>query len=120
MLRRIVLTFACLTLFSLPTAVHAQGFVLPGIGPTNRSVGGAGTAAALDATGALHWNPAVILDLPESRVDLRPSFSTRDTMSDRALGHLRARPTAILGFRRSLRSVGSIATRRAAGRLDWA
>ncbi len=48
----------------------AQGFVLPGVGPINRSMGGAGTAAPLDANGALHWNPGSITALPQSRVDI--------------------------------------------------
>lgn len=48
----------------------AQGFVLPGSGPINRSMGGAGTAAPLDASGALYWNPAAISGLPQSRADI--------------------------------------------------
>lgn len=47
-----------------------QGFVLPGVGPINRSMGGAATAAPLDATGALNWNPATISGLPQSRADI--------------------------------------------------
>ena len=48
----------------------AQGFVLPGVGPVNRSMGGAGTAAPLDTLGALHWNPASISAIPENRFDI--------------------------------------------------
>lgn len=44
--------------------LHAQGIALTGIGPVNRSMGGAGTAAPLDAMGALHWNPGSISALP--------------------------------------------------------
>ncbi|MCA8999072.1 MAG: outer membrane protein transport protein [Planctomycetaceae bacterium] len=36
----------------------------------NRSMGGAGTAAPLDAVGAIHWNPASISGLDGRRVDL--------------------------------------------------
>lgn len=48
----------------------AQGFVLPGVGPINRSMGGAATAAPLDAVGAIHWNPATLTGLKQSRFDL--------------------------------------------------
>ncbi len=44
-------------------AVQARaqyGIVLSGAGPVNRSMGGASVGAALDATGALYWNPASI------------------------------------------------------------
>lgn len=42
------------------SSLQAQGIALTGIGPVNRSMGGAGTAAPLDAMGALHWNPGSI------------------------------------------------------------
>ena len=50
-------------------AARAQGFVLAGAGPVNRSMGGASTAAPLDATGALFWNPATLSGLPSSELD---------------------------------------------------
>src|SRR5262245_7113922 len=62
-----------LALFSLQcasTSTFGQGFVLPGLGPINRSMGGAATAAPLDAVGALNWNPATISGLSQSRVDI--------------------------------------------------
>jgi len=40
-----------------------QGIVLPGVGPINRSMGGAATAAPIDSAGAIHWNPATITNL---------------------------------------------------------
>ena len=60
------------------SAAFAQGIVLPGVGPVNRSMGGAGVALPLDATGAIHWNPASISFLPESRVDLAGDFLWAD------------------------------------------
>ncbi|MCA9087564.1 MAG: TonB-dependent receptor [Planctomycetaceae bacterium] len=48
----------------------AQGFVLSGSGPVNRSMGGAGTAAPLDSIGSLQWNPASITRFETSRFDL--------------------------------------------------
>jgi len=40
-----------------------QGIFVSGVGPVNRSMGGAGTAAPLDAIGALNWNPGSISGL---------------------------------------------------------
>ena len=56
--------------FVSTSVTYGQGFVLPGVGPVNRSMGGAGTAAPLDATGALNWNPASISGLSQSRADI--------------------------------------------------
>lgn len=52
----------------------AQGLVAPAVGPVNHSMGGAGTAIPLDATGAIHWNPASISGLKRSQVDLGFGF----------------------------------------------
>lgn len=68
-MRARVLAFtACLTLAG--SQAFGQGFVMPAVGPVNKSMGGAGTAAPLDATGALHWNPASISGLSSSRFDV--------------------------------------------------
>lgn len=53
-----------LTAVAPSSSLQAQGIALTGIGPVNRSMGGAGTAAPLDAMGALHWNPGSISALP--------------------------------------------------------
>lgn len=52
------------------TAVSAEaaGLALSGVGPINRAMGGAATAAPIDAGGALHWNPGSISGLPQSEV----------------------------------------------------
>src|SRR4051794_83109 len=74
-----VLAFAVL----LPGRASGQGIVLPGVGPINAGFGGAGTAAPLDATGALHWNPATITALKD-RVDIGVELlSSRNTVSSR-------------------------------------
>lgn len=50
-----------------PNCAFAQfGAQLTGVGPINRSMGGASTAAPLDTLGAFQWNPATILALPTS------------------------------------------------------
>ena len=57
-----------LTAIAPSSSLHAQGIALTGIGPVNRSMGGAGTAAPLDAMGALHWNPGSISALPTNEL----------------------------------------------------
>ncbi len=52
-----------LTALSPSSSLHAQGIALTGVGPVNRSMGGAGTAAPLEAIGSLHWNPGSISGL---------------------------------------------------------
>src|SRR5690348_13529813 len=53
---------------TLTTSAQAQGVYMPSIGPINQSIGGAGVAAPIDATGALYWNPATISGLQSSEV----------------------------------------------------
>ncbi len=55
-----------LVLLVLGENLRAQGVALSGIGPVNRSMGGAATAAPIDSFGALYWNPATIVALPAS------------------------------------------------------
>lgn len=62
------LLFAILILAGSYTQVQAQGIYLPTSGAVNRSMGGASTAAAVDAVGALYWNPAVISGLEKSEL----------------------------------------------------
>lgn len=59
-------------------SVRGQGIAVTGVGPINRSMGGAGTAAPLDAIGALHWNPASISALPQAEV----SFGMEALLAD--------------------------------------
>ncbi len=56
------------TMSAATASVRAQGIALSGVGPVNRAMGGAGTAAPLDAGGALHWNPASISGMPQSEM----------------------------------------------------
>jgi len=60
------------------------GDSLTGVGPINRSMGGAAVAAPIDAGGALFWNPASIAGLSDSEMefglellDVRTSLSSR-------------------------------------------
>jgi long-chain fatty acid transport protein len=57
------------------TPAQAQiGLALSGVGPINRSMGGASTAAPIDAAGALYWNPATITDLPSNEMEFGIGF----------------------------------------------
>lgn len=47
----------------MPLFSYGQGVILTSTGPVNRSMGGAATAAPLDALGALRWNPATLSGL---------------------------------------------------------
>lgn len=71
---RLSVCLALICIGGLSSALFAQGIVLPGVGPVNRSMGGAATAAPLDATGALRWNSATITGLNRSEFDVSLEF----------------------------------------------
>jgi long-chain fatty acid transport protein len=65
--RRVALSL----LAALTAALSARaeiGFIVSGVGPVNRSMGGASVAAPVDPSGALYWNPASISGLPQSEI----------------------------------------------------
>jgi long-chain fatty acid transport protein len=51
-----------------PAARAQQGISIAGTGPINLSFGGASTAAPLDASGALYWNPATLVGLEHNEL----------------------------------------------------
>src|SRR5215471_16743720 len=65
---RLALALVAAAALALPARAEI-GFLLTGVGPVNRSMGGASVAAPLDATGALYWNPATLSGLPRSEID---------------------------------------------------
>ena len=67
--RRLVLSALALGLCVLPAKAQI-GVLFTGAGPVNRSMGGASTAAPLDASGALFWNPATTSGLTTSSIDI--------------------------------------------------
>ncbi|GAB5444215.1 MAG: outer membrane protein transport protein [Fuerstiella sp.] len=68
---RTSLSLAAFLLFAATgPAAFAQGILVSATGPVNRSMGGAGTAAPLEAQGALFWNPASISALESDEVSL--------------------------------------------------
>ncbi len=73
------------------TTADAQGIALDGVGPINRAMGGAATAAPIDSMGALLWNPASISGLPSSEMAiglelLLPTERLSSTIAAGALG----------------------------------
>ena len=73
--RGILVAFATLlfmTLGSVPARAQF-GLALSGVGPINRSMGGAAVAAPIDAAGAFFWNPATISGSGDPRWSSPPS-----------------------------------------------
>lgn len=64
---------AAVALLAAPAA-RAQGLYLQGGGAAHLSMGGASTAAPVDAIGALYWNPAAIAKLGRSEVAAGGAF----------------------------------------------
>src|SRR5690349_14871183 len=68
---------------ALASAALGQGYILPSVGPVNGSMAGAGTAAPLDATGSLYWNPGSITavgnraDVGFEAINVRSDVDTR-------------------------------------------
>lgn len=101
MLRRLMrrpIGFA-LTFFAVLAATssaQAQGIMLSGTGPVNRSMGGAATGAAVDSIGNLYWNPATISGL-ENELSvgvglLLPVLETRSSIAGLGSGSSEADP----------------------------
>ncbi|MCA9216718.1 MAG: outer membrane protein transport protein [Planctomycetales bacterium] len=66
---RTIATTWLLCMVVLCNVVVAQmGHILDAVGPVNQSMAGAGIALPLDATSALHWNPASISWLNRSEI----------------------------------------------------
>ena len=61
--------FLLIGVFAGNSAVAQEGLLLSGVGPINRAMGGASTAAPIDANGALYWNPATIAGLPQNELE---------------------------------------------------
>jgi long-chain fatty acid transport protein len=89
---------AALALLAVPATGRAQGLYLQGGGAAHLSMGGASTAAPVDAIGALYWNPAAIARLGRSEVAAGGAFlfpnisldSTAATPFGRASGRTRS------------------------------
>lgn len=80
MASRITLSFvASWLVVCAASMVQAQGIVLPGAGPVNRSMSGVATATPLDAAGAMLWNPGTISALNSSEILFGVEFIDSNT-----------------------------------------
>jgi long-chain fatty acid transport protein len=75
-----------LAFFGLVHEAGAQGPYVPVSGPVNRGMGGASTAAPLDAIGAMYWNPATISGLKTSEMGFGMDFIFADHEVASSLG----------------------------------
>jgi long-chain fatty acid transport protein len=66
--RKFSLVAIAIAMMGAESSLFGQGLQLPGIGPVNRSMGGAAVAAPLDPIGAMHWNPATISGLESNQL----------------------------------------------------
>ena len=82
----VLTTLAVMFSLSSTVIVRAQGIAVTGVGPVNRSMGGAGTAAPLDAIGALHWNPASISALECSEMSFGAELLLADVDLSSTIG----------------------------------
>jgi long-chain fatty acid transport protein len=90
--------FAILLLLPISAQVDAAGTYLSSGGPINQSMGGASTAAPLDAIGALYWNPATTSAVPNELGFgigvLTPDLETSSSIPGLAAGTSDAEPGA--------------------------
>lgn len=112
--RLFVCTVLILTALAPSSSLQAQGIAVTGVGPVNRSMGGAGTAAPLDAIGALHWNPGSISALPCNEI----GFGTELLIADIRLSSANF-PTGVGAFPTSSGSTGGDAGWAAIPTIGW-
>ncbi len=94
-LRTVLPIFAILAV--VQSTALGQGLFITAAGPVNRSFGGAGTAAPLDATGAMFLNPASITGLKQSELSVGfagvlPNISTSSSIAGLGGGTTSAEP----------------------------
>jgi long-chain fatty acid transport protein len=87
---RLVLA-GCLCL--LPATGWAQGHMLPGAGPINSAMGGAGVAVPNESLGALMFNPALIAGAQGNQVSFATEFAKDSIQIDTTIGPLKGRAT---------------------------
>lgn len=94
--RQVVVVAALLMGAAVAEPLRAQGTYLSSGGPVNQGMGGASTAAPIDAIGALYWNPATISALPSELAFgvglLLPSVEVSSSITGLASGTSTAEP----------------------------
>jgi long-chain fatty acid transport protein len=68
-----------------PATVRAQGIMMSSFGPVNASMGGASTAAPIEAMSALGWNPATMSGLPTSELSVGLGLLLSDPVLDSSI-----------------------------------
>src|SRR5215813_3031802 len=68
-------------------SASAQGFVLPGVGPVNNSMGAAGVALPTDSQAALMQNPALIAKSDENQITFSTEFFKDGAHFDARIGN---------------------------------
>ncbi len=91
---RLSMRLACALLtLAIPAHGWAQGVMLSGFGPVNSSMGGASTAAPIEAMSAMAWNPATISGLPNSELSVGLGLLLSDPVLDSSIPGLAAGST---------------------------
>jgi long-subunit fatty acid transport protein len=81
------ITFAALLLLcAAAVPAHAQGFILPGIGPINNAMGAAGVALPEDSQAALNTNPALIGKVEGNQITFSTEFFKDGAHFDASVG----------------------------------
>ncbi len=79
---------------TIPTTVWAQGALMSSFGPVNASMGGASTAAPIEAMSAMGWNPATISGLPNSELGVGLGLLLSDPVLESSVPFLGSGVTA--------------------------
>ena len=88
---RLVL-IGCLVL--LPVSGRAQGHMLPGVGPINAAMGGAGVGLPVESLGALAYNPALLAAAEGNQLSFATEFFKDNPMADTTVGTATGHATA--------------------------
>jgi long-chain fatty acid transport protein len=81
-------------LVCLPVSGWAQGHLLPGAGPINSAMGGAGVALPIESLGALTFNPALLAGAEGNQLSFATEFLKESILIDTTLGSRKGTITA--------------------------
>ena len=89
----LLFSFVAMAGVAISGTVHAQGIMLSHFGPVSASMGGASTAAPIEAMSALGWNPATISGLPNSELSFGLGLLLSDPVIESSIPGLAAGST---------------------------
>jgi len=78
----------------LPVSGWAQGHMLPGAGPINSAMGGAGVALPIESLGALTFNPALLAGAEGNQISFATEFFKENIVIVTTVGNLKGTATA--------------------------